>query len=143
DADDRGSAIADTAEPHGLADHVRIFAVSSGPETIGQHDHARRVGACVLRPYQTPEHRTQPHHVKIISADHAALHHARLAETNHGKRNLREVPEFVQGVNAVLEILNFRYGKCGVVLSAGGGALANVDEAVFVAVHQRLPQNAG
>ena len=40
------------------------------------------------------------------------------------------------------DVLDFGHGKRGVVLSAGGRALADVDEPVFVAVDQRLEQHS-
>ena len=141
-ADHRCRTIANAAEPNGFADHVRVFFVNGGPETVRQHDDARGVGARVLRSDQTAENRTQTHYVKIVAADHAAVNHARFAQSDHSKVHLREIAELVQGADASLDILNFGHGKRGVVLSAGGCALANIDEAVLVAVDERLEQHS-
>jgi len=141
-ADDCGGTIAETAEADGLADHIGIFFVNGGPETIGQHDDAGGVGAAVLRSDETAENRTQAHYVKIVATDHAAVNHARLAESDHRKVHLREIAELAQRADAALDIFDFRHGKRGVVLAAGWGALADVHEPVLVAVDERLEQDS-
>ena len=121
DADDCGGTIAKAAEANGLADHVGIFFVNGGPETIGQHDDAGGVGTVVLRSDETAENRTQTHYIEVVAANDAAVNDARFAESDHRKVHLREIAELAQGVDAALDILDFGHGKRGVVLSAGWG----------------------
>ena len=101
-----------------------------------------RVGTGVLRSDEAAENRTQTHYIKIVAADDAAVNDARFAESDHRKVHLREIAEFAEGADAALDILDFGHGKGGVVLSAGGGALADVDEAVLVAIDERLQQHS-
>jgi hypothetical protein len=142
DADDRSGTIAKTAESYGLADHIRIFFVNGGPETICQHDNARGLCTTVLRSDETAENRTQTHYIKVVAADHAAVNHARFAESDHRKVHRREIAELAYGADTALDILDFWHGKRGVVLSAAGGALADIYQPVLVAVDERLKQHS-
>ena len=72
-ADDRGAARAEipAAEADGLAHHRGVFLEDSGPEMIGEHDDAGRVGPVILGADQASEHRAQAHDFKISATDDA------------------------------------------------------------------------
>src|SRR5579863_66563 len=110
DADHGGGTIANAAEANGLADHVRIFFVNGGPETIGEHDDAGRVRTVVLRADEATENRTQAHYFKVVAADDATSHSARFTESDHRKAHRGEIAELAHGVDAGFEILEFGHG---------------------------------
>ena len=97
-ADDGGRA---RAEPDSFAENGRIAVEPGLPETIGQHGRAGGVRAIVSRVEQSAEYCVQPHHLEIRSADHAGAHLARLAQTDHGESDGREVAERGQTLDAL------------------------------------------
>src|SRR5271170_4579027 len=80
DADDRGRTIANAAEANCFADHIRIFFVDGGPETIREHDDASSVGTIVLRSDEAAENGAQTHYFEVGAADDATLNSARFTE---------------------------------------------------------------
>jgi hypothetical protein len=70
------------------------------------------------------------------------LHSTRFTESGHRKAHLGEIAELADGADAGFEILEFGNGERCVVFSHAGGALADVDEAVLVAVDERLEQHS-
>ena len=84
----------------------------------------------------------QAHHVEIRSADDAGANLVRLAESDHGEADGGEVAERAQSLHARAQILNLGNGKRRVVRADAERALADVDQPVLIAVHQRPQQNA-
>ena len=104
---------------------------------------ARRLGTIVLRVQQTAEHRAKAHHVEERPADDARLDHAGLvAEANHREVHGREVAERADGGDARLDVVDFRHRERHVLGADAGRALADVDQAIFVAIDERTQQHA-
>src|ERR1019366_3667190 len=88
------------------------------------------------------EHRLQSHYLEIRSADDAGTDFARLAETDHGEADGGEIAERTHGLDTGAQILDLRDGEIRVVDAEAARALANVDQAVLVAIDQRPQQHA-
>src|ERR1019366_9737947 len=88
------------------------------------------------------EHRLQSHYLEIRSADDAGTDFARLAETDHGEADGGEIAEPTHRLDTRAQILDFRDGEIRVVDAESARALANVDQAVLVAIDQRPQQHA-
>ena len=142
DANHGGGTIANAAEANCFADYVRIFLVNGGPETIGEHDDAGRVGTVVLGSDEAAENRTQAHYFKVVAADDATSNSARFTESDHGKAHRREIAELAHGVDAGFDVPDFGHGESCVVVSQAEGALADVHEPVLVTVDERLQQHS-
>jgi hypothetical protein len=69
------------------------------------------------------------------------LNSTRFPESDHGETDRREVAERAESLDAGAQILNLGHGKRRVVVAQAGRALANVNQSVFVAVHERLEQH--
>ena len=92
---------------------------------------------------QAAEHGAQAHHVEERAADDARLHHARLAaETDHREIDGGEVAEGADGGDARLEVVDFRHRERRVLGADAGRALADVDQAIFVAIDERAQEHA-
>src|SRR5207253_2901670 len=76
------------------------------------------------------------------STDDSGTDFARLAEADHGETDDREVAEFTYGLHAGADVHELRHGEGGVVDADALGALANVDDAVFIAIVERAKQYA-
>ena len=142
DANDGRGPVADAAQANRLADDRRILVKSSRPETIGENDDAVRFGTVVLRSNEAAEHGMKSHHVEICAADHATANGTRLAEADHGEPHDGEVTKCGKAFHAGAQILDLGYRKGGVVVADARGALPDIDQAVLVAVDQRLEQDA-
>src|SRR2546422_1032922 len=142
DSDDGGKPIANTAKAKGLAEHGGIAFEHGGPETIREYHGAGGLGAVVLRSDETTEDRVEAHDFEVAAADDARLHFARLTQADHGETDGGEITERGQGFNAGAQILDFRHGERRVFGAHTFGALADVDEAVFVAVDERTEKHA-
>ena len=104
---------------------------------VGQNRRPGSVRAIISRVEQPAEHRVQPHHLEIRSADDARTDFARLAEPGHGEPNGGEVTERAQCLDAFLQIVNLRHRERNVVGANAVRALADVDQPVLVAVDKR------
>ena len=142
DADHRAHAVANAAEADRFAQHVGILFEDGRPEAVGENDDTGGVGTIILRADQAAENRMKAHHFEVGAAYHTPLNFAGLAEADHREADLREIAELLDGVNAGLNVLDFGHGKGGVFVAHAGRALADVDEAVLVAVDERLEQDA-
>src|SRR6266436_4146808 len=138
-ADDRprSSPHDTTAETYGLAENIRIAMKGGGPEAVGKNDDARCFRTIVLRSDEAAENGVKPHHVEIGSADNPRLDLARLTQADHGKADSREIAEFADGLNARFNILQFRDGEVGIFGANPWRTLTDINEAVFVAIHER------
>ena len=130
------------AQPDRLAKHRRIALERRRPEPVGQHHRARRARAVVAHVEQAAQHRMQPHHLEIRSADDARADFARLAETHHGEADGREIAERAQGLDPRAQVLDFRHRERRVVHADAARALPDVDQPVLVAIDQRPQQHA-
>ncbi len=84
----------------------------------------------------------QSHHLEIRSAHHAGADFPRFAETDHGEADGGEIAERTHALDARAQILDFRDGEHCVFDAEAPRALADVDQAVFVAIGQRPQQHA-
>ncbi len=140
DANHRGGT---RPEPDGLADHRRIALERRGPEPVREDGGARRLGTIVLSVQQPTEHRAQPHHVEERAADDARLDHARLAaEPSQREVDRGEVPKRADRGDVRCDVGDFGNRERRVLGADAGRALADVDEAIFVAIDQRAQQHA-
>ena len=126
-----------SAEPDGLADDVRVAVERGAPEAVGQDRHARRVAAVVSRRNQPAKHRTQAHHVEVGAADHPGLHHDRFAEAEQREFDGGEVAKGADRLDPRLEIVDLRDRERHVVGAEAGSTLADVDQAIGVAINER------
>ncbi len=138
----RGRArIEERTEADCFAEHRRIALQRRRPESIGQDHRAGGIGAVILRIQQPAEDRTQPHGLEIGAAHHAGRHCARLSQSGHGEAERGEIAERGQSSQAGTQVLDFRHREVGVFVSLSGGALADVDQVIFVSVDQRAQQH--
>src|SRR5580658_1571622 len=84
----------------------------------------------------------QSHHVEVGSVHDAAADLAWFAEADYAEADRREVAELADGLYARLHILNFGNGEAGVFDADAGGALADVDEAIFVAIDEGAEEDS-
>ena len=142
DANHSGHPVAKAAQANGFANHLGIFLHHGGPEAVGENHNALRRGSIVLRANQAPEHGVQPHHVEVAAVHHAALNFARLAQPDHREADDGEIAELLHRVDARFDVLDFGDGERDVVVAQPRRALPDVDQAVLVAIHQRLQKDA-
>ena len=142
DANHGSGAVADAAQADCFANHVGILFEDGRPEAIGENDNARSVGPIVLGADEAAENGMEAHHVEVGSAHHATLNFARLAEPDHGEADDREIAELLDGVDAGFNVLDFWNGEGGVFVAQARRALADVNEAVFVTIHERFEEHS-
>ena len=128
-------------EANGLADDRRIAVERSAPEAIGQHHGGRRGGSIVCRAQQAAEHGAKAHDVEVRAVDDARLDRARLAEAVHREVDGGEVAERVDPGRARLEVVDLRHRERRVLGAKAGRALADVDQAIFVAIDERTEEH--
>ncbi len=138
-ADDRRGPI---PKAHDLADDRPIGSERRRPEAICQDDGASRFRAVVSGVDQTAEHRPQSHHGEIGPAHDPRAYDARLAEADHRERDLGEVAELRQGMDALAQVANLGHREVGVLDVEPRRGLTDIDEPVFVPVDERLQQHA-
>ena len=107
-----------------------------------QHRRPGRLRAIVGRPEQAAAHGLEPHDLEVRPADDPGADDARLAEADHGELDRGEVAERVERPDARAEVLDFRHGEDRVLDPDAGRALADVDQAIFVAVDERPQEDA-
>ena len=91
------------------------------------------------RPSTGPE----AHHVEERPADDARLDHTGLvAEANHREVHGREVAESANGGDTRLDVVDLRHRERHVLCADSRSALADVDQAIFVAIDQGAQQHA-
>ena len=145
DADDGGRARAAGVagiELDSFADHGGIAVERVGPEAIGEDDGAGGVGAVIVRVEQAAENGVQAHDVEVGAVHDAGADFAGFAEADHAEADGGEVAELADGLYARLQILDFGDGEIGVFDADAGGALADVDEAILVAIDERAEEDA-
>src|SRR4029077_15263965 len=138
-ADIRGGPL---AEPDLLAYHRRIALEHRGPEAIGEDGCASSTGPIVVHVEQPAENRVQTHHVEIRTADNPGANFAGLAQAYHGEADDGEIADGGERFHAGAQILDFRYREVGILNPNARGSLADVDQAVFVAIDQWAEQYA-
>jgi hypothetical protein len=84
----------------------------------------------------------ETHDFEVRAVGDASLNYARLAKADHGELDGRELAERAQGFNASTQILDFGHGERCVLISGAGGALADVNQPILVAVDERLEEHA-
>src|SRR5713101_5431722 len=143
DADDSGRSIAEAAaEANGFTDDGRIAPESARPETIGQDDDASGFRTVVSRADETTEDGMEAHHVKIGAVNDAGANFPGLAEADHGESYGGELAEGAECFDACAQVLNFRHGEWDAPGADTRRALLDVNEAVLVAVDERLEEDA-
>src|SRR6266481_6111779 len=138
-ADDRGGP---SAEADVLAHDIRIGLESVFPEAIGEDRSAGGLGAVVAHVQQATQDGMEAHDLKISTADNAGADFAGFAESDHGEADGGEIAELAKGVNAGFKVQNFRHGEVDVLATDAECALANVDEAILIGIHQRAKEDA-
>ena len=119
------------------------IAIERGlPEGIGENGGSRCVRAVVTHVEQAAERGMKTHHIEIRATDNTGANFARLAEADHGETDDGEIAEFFDGFDIGLDVLNFRNGEVGVVDADTLGTLADIDDAVFVAIVERAKEDA-
>ena len=142
DADDGGGARSGEAvEAQGLADHRWVGVEGLGPELIGEDDGAGGVGAIVGGAEQSAEDGAQAHDFEVVAIDDASGNGARLAEALHGEVDFGKRAELGDGFEVLAQVVDFGNGEGGVYGMQAGCALANVEEAGFVAIGEGAQQH--
>src|ERR1700746_1549397 len=126
--DDRGRARVKALEANGFTDDGRILLEGSGPETIGQDNHASGFGAVVLGTNQTPKNGVETHDLEIAPVNNSSSNFARFTKAHHCKTNPREVSKFRNRLDASLKVLDIRNGEQGILHAHAGCALADIDK---------------
>src|ERR1700722_903414 len=139
DADDGCGA---RAEAHGFSDDARVAVKGGLPEAIGENGGACGVWSVVAHIDQAAERGMQAHDVEKCSTDYTGTNFARFAEADHGETDDGEIAEFADGLYVGFDVDNFGDGEIGVVYADAHGGLADVDDAIFVAIIERAEQHA-
>ena len=140
DADHRGGARAKADDP---ADDGRIAVQCSRPEPVREDRRPRGFRAIVLRVQEAAEHGAKPHHVEERPADDARFDDPGLAaEAEHREINGREVSEGADGGDARFQVADLGHRERHVLGAKAGRALADVDQAIFVAIDQGAQEHA-
>ena len=131
------------AEPHGLADHRRIAAERRRPEAVRQHGGAGRLRPIVGR-VRAGGRRTG--RSPITSKYDPPTTPARTTRGSPSptivKSMVEKSPKAVSVLTRDAEVANLGDGEVGVLGADPLGALADVDQAILVAVDQRPQQHA-
>ncbi len=138
-ADDGGTSATETNH---ATDNGRIAVEPCRPESVGQHRDARGFGAIIRCVDEAAKSGAKAHHVEERAVDDAGVHHARFAESDHREVNGRELAKGADRRRARSEILNLRNRKRHVLGIDPRCALADVNQAGFIAIHQRPKQHA-
>ena len=81
------------------------------------------------------------HHIEICAADDAGANFARLAEADHGESDGGEIAEFADRLDA--GSMSWISGTENGVIHAGAhGGLADINDAVFIAIVERAEEHA-
>src|SRR5579864_173203 len=135
-------ATAKAVEANGFSDDRLVLLEGGGPETICENENPCCIRPIILWSNEPAQHRMQAHNVEIRATNDACIHFARLAQPDHGKTDRGEVSDGAQGFNVRTQILNFGNGKVRVLNPDTGRALPEIDQGVFIAIDQRLEQDA-
>jgi hypothetical protein len=79
----------------------------------------------------------QAHYVEVRTTDNSRPHLARLSQPIEGESYGGEIADRAQRPDALPQILYLGHGKRGILHAKAPRALANVNQPVFVAIHQR------
>ena len=139
-ADDRRRARAETDR---FADHGRVAVERRDPEPVREDRHSRRLRAIVLRVEEAAENGTKPHHVEERSGDDASPHNARLAaEPDHREVTVENSPNALMVVTRDFRSLTSGTENVMFVGADPRRALADVEQAIFVAIDERTKEHA-
>ena len=130
------------AQANGPADDGRVAPEGGRPEPVRQDSRAFRFRPVVSRVEEAAHHRPQAHDLEIGSADDAGANGARFAEPDHRELDGREVAESGDGFHSRLQVAELRHREVGVLDADALGRLADIDQAVLVAVDQGPQQHA-
>src|SRR5207253_10104467 len=112
------------------------------PEPVRQHGGASGVRAIVSGVEQASKDWAQAHHVKIIAINHTGADLVRIAQPDNGEVDRGKSAELLDALQAGIHVLDFRDGESGIVSADSRGALAYVEQAIFVAIGERTQQDA-
>ena len=105
--DDCGTSSFDAPEPHGLSDHIGVRMQRGGPKSIRQHGCASCIWTIVGGVQQASPHGTESHHVEVVAIHNAGMDLAGRTEPDQSKVDLGKCAEFLDGFEAVADVLNF------------------------------------
>ena len=112
-----------------------------GPELVGQDDGPRGARSVIGGTQEPAEDGAKAHDLEVAAIDDSGRDLARLSEALDGEGHLRERAERGDGLEVPAQIVDFRDRERRVVHLKSGRALANVEEAGFVAVGQRAQED--
>ena len=95
-----------TLQPHRLSNHAWVGVQRLAPESIRQHDRARRIRPIVGRSQQPTQHRAQPHHLEVMAVHHACGNLARRAEPDDREVDRRECPQFRDRLQPLAKVID-------------------------------------
>src|SRR5580698_3680569 len=139
DADDGCGA---RAETHGFSDDARVAVEGGLPESISENSGACGVRSVVAHVDEATLRGMQAHHVEIGAADDTGADFAGFAKADHGETDDGEIAEFADGLDAGFDVHNFGDREIGVVDADAHGGLADIDDAVFVAIIEWAKEDA-
>ena len=120
----------------------RVALERGRPEPMRENGRAVRLRPVVAGTEEPPSHGAETHDLEIGAADDPGTHRARLAEADHRELDGREVAKRGERFHPPLQVAQLGYREVRVLHADALRALAEVDQAVLVAVDERPEQHA-
>ena len=124
------------------ADDAGVGAEAADPEVVGQDRHGRDAGAVVARAGEPAEHGGEAHDVEEVAGDEADLDGCHLGVAPQYGVPGRVLRDIGERRRAAPQVADFGDGEEHVLAAEPVGRVAEVDQAVAVAMGQRLEQHA-
>src|SRR5262245_17144951 len=125
-----------------LSYHATVGLQGVHPEPVGQHSSSGCIRTIVTRREQASQHRAKPHNFKIVAVHNSGADLAWIAQPDNREVELRKSAEFLDAFQPGIQILDLWHGERCIVGANTRGALAHVQQAVFVAIGKRSQQHA-
>ena len=113
-----------------------------GPELVRQHYCAGGARPIVALVEQAAQDGLQPHYFEIGAVDHSGVDFTCLAESLCRKVDGGKRAEFADGLQVRAYVTDLRNRERGVAHLQAGRALLDVNQPIFIAIHQRTQQHA-
>ena len=113
------------------------------PETVRQHDRARRAFAIIGGGQEPAKHRAKAHHLEERSVDDAGPDQTRLsAESDQREIDGGEIAEGSDGLRARLEVINLGDRERHVLDAEALSGLADIDQSIRLPIDERPQEDA-
>src|SRR5437867_85508 len=91
---------------------------------------------------EAAKNRVKANGLEIVAANDGGLNFARLTQAHHGETEGREIAKLADGMDAVLDVLDFGDREISFIHPYAACTLLNVDESALVVVDEWLKENA-